>query len=235
MLSNQHSAYVSASQSFRPQFAFAVDTTGNPLDPETGRQYELGFKSSLLNDRLLTTVALFEIEKKNVAVFDQALFNATGRSAYFPGVKQRSRGVEFDLAGNLTRQLKVIASYAYTDTEVLQNAADPAQVGQPLGGIAPHAARVWLTYDFDGSSPLAGFGMGGGARHVGKSSAQFDTTKLDPYTVADVAVWYGWKNMKASLNIKNLFNKNYIARASTNAIAHPGAPRTVVASVSIGF
>ena len=234
-LSNQHSAYVSTSQSFRPQFAFAVDTSGKPLDPETGRQYELGFKSSFLNDRLLATVSLFDIEKKNVAAFDQALFDSTGRSAYFPGVKQRSRGVEFDLTGNLTRQLKVIASYAYTDTEVLQNAEEPAQVGKPLGGVAPHAARVWLAYDFDGSSPLAGFGVGGGARYVGKSTAQFDTTKLEPYTVADVGVWYGWKNIKASLNVKNLFNKNYIARASTNAIAHPGAPRTVVASVSIGF
>jgi outer membrane receptor protein involved in Fe transport len=41
--------------------------------------------------------------------------------------------------------------------------------------------------------------------------------------------------MKAGLNVKNLFDKDYIARASTNAIAHPGAPRTLVASVSIFF
>lgn len=235
MLSSRHSAYASVSQSFRPQFAFAVDATGKPLDPETGRQYELGFKSSFFDDRLLTTVSLFDIEKKNVAVFDQARFNATGQSAYFPGVKQRSRGVEFDAAGSLSRQLKVIASYAYTDTEILQNDGDPSQAGQPIGGIAPHVARLWLTYDFDRSGPLAGLGIGGGARHVGRSSAQFDTTPLAAYTVADLGVWYVWKNMKASLNVKNLFDRSYIARASTNAIAHPGAPRTVVASVSIGF
>ncbi len=83
---------------------------------------------------------------------------------------------------------------------------------------------------------MAGFGMGGGVRYVGKSTAQFDTTlKLDPYTVFDIGAWYRWKNIKAGLNVKNLFDERYIARASTNSIAHPGAPRTVMASASIGF
>lgn len=236
MLPNRHSAYFSASQSFRPQFAFAVDASGQPLDPETGLQYEAGLKSAFFDERLLTTLAIYEIEKKNVAVFDQALFNATGQSAYFPGVKERSRGFEFDVTGRLTERLQIVASYSYTDTEVLENEGDPTQVGEPLGGVAPHAARLWLSYDFDKSGPLAGLGLGGGVRHVGKSTAQFDTSvDLDPYTVADVGLWYHWKNVRASLNVKNLFDKDYIVRASTTAIAHPGAPRSVFAAVSVGF
>lgn len=236
MLSNRHSAYFSASQSFRPQFAFAVDVNGVPLDPETGMQFEVGLKSSFLNERLFSTVSIFEIEKENVAVFDEGLFNATGQEAYFPGVKQRSRGIEFDLTGNLTRQLKAIASYAYTDTEVLENAGDPSDVGNQLGGVAPHVARVWLKYDFDQASSLAGLGVSGGVRYVGKSTTQFDpTVELDDYTVFDLGASYQWKNMKAGLNLKNVFDERYIARASTTAIAHPGAPRSVVASLSISF
>lgn len=236
LLSNQHSVYLSASQSFRPQFAFAVDASGRPLDPETGRQYELGLKSAFLGARLFTTLAVYDIEKDDVAVFDQALFDATGQSAYFPGVKERSRGFEFDLSGSLTNQLKLIASYSYTDTKVLENAGDPAQVGEPLGGVSPHVARVWLSYDFNKAGPLAGLGIGGGARYVGESTAQFDTAiELDAYTVADIGVWYNWRNVKTSLNVKNLFDKDYIARASSNAIAHPGAPRSVFATVSVGF
>jgi iron complex outermembrane receptor protein len=236
MLSSQHSVYLSASQSFRPQFAFAVDAGGKPLDPETGLQYEAGLKSALLDERLFATLAVYQIEKKNVAVFDQALFNATGQSAYFPGVKERSRGVELDVAGNITSQLKILASYAYTDTEVLENEGDPSQVGEPLGGVALHTGRLWLSYDFNKAGPLGGFGLGGGARYVGESTAQFDTAvKLDPYTVADLSLWYNWRNVKASLNVKNLFDKDYIVRASHTAIAHPGTPRSVFASVSIGF
>jgi iron complex outermembrane recepter protein len=234
MLSDNHSVYFSTSQSFRPQFAFAVDINGTPLDPETGRQYELGFKSTFFNEKLLSTVSVFEIEKKNVAVFDEALFNNTGQSAFFPGVKQQSRGFEFDLAGNLTDQLKVIANYSYTDTEITENKADPSQVGLPIGGVSPHAARVWLSYNFKGD--LNGLGIGGGIRYVGESTAQFDPTlELDPYRVTDIAAWYKWQNIKASINVKNLFDEDYIVRASSDAIAHYGAARTIIGSLSINF
>ncbi|MDP3608383.1 MAG: TonB-dependent receptor [Methylophilus sp.] len=236
MLTDQHSAYLSASQSFRPQTPSTVDETGNPLDPTTGRQYEIGLKSTFFAERFLTTIAFYDIEKKDVAVFNQALFNATGQNAFFPGIKQRSRGVELDATGNLTDQIKVVASYAYTDTEVLENRNDPTQVGQPLGSVSPNAARVWLTYDFVNGGPLAGLGMGIGARYVDESTAQFDTNlKLDAYTVADFSLWYNWKNVRASMNVKNLFDREYIARASDATIAHPGIPRSLFVSLSAFF
>lgn len=235
-LADNHSTYISTSESFRPQFAFAVDVAGRPLDPETGKQYEVGLKSTFYNEKLLTTFALYDIEKKNVAVFDNALFNATGQEAYFPGVRQRSRGFEFDASGNLTDQIKVIANYAYTDTEVLENKGDPTQVGDPLGGVAQNSSRIWLTYDFNNSELLSGLGMGIGARYVGDSTAQFDTNlNLDSYTVADLSLWYNWKNIRANLNAKNLFNKEYIVRSSDASIAHPGIPRSIFATVSILF
>jgi iron complex outermembrane receptor protein len=213
-----------------------VDAAGNPLDPTTGRQYEIGLKSAFLNQKLLTTVALYDIEKKNVAVFNQALSNATGQSAYFPGIKQRSRGVEIDATGSLSEQIKLIASYAYTDTEVLENEGDPAQVGTPLGGVSTNVGRVWLTYDFLKGGDFSGMGLGVGARYVGESTTQFDTNiRLDAYTVADFSMWYHWKNVRANLNIKNLFNEHYIVRASDANIAHPGTPRSLFVSVSMQF
>lgn len=234
MLSDNHSVYFSSSQSFRPQFAFAVDINGKPLDPETGRQYEVGFKSAFFNEKLLSTISVFEIKKKNVAVFDQSLFDSTGQNAYFPGVKQESRGFEFDLAGNLTDQLKVIANYSYTDTQIIENQGDLSQEGLPIGGVSPHAARIWMSYNFKG--PLNGLGIGGGVRYVGESTAQFDPNlEIDPYRVTDIAAWYSWDNIKASINVKNLFDEEYIVRASNNSIAHYGAARTIIGSVSINF
>lgn len=235
-LTQSHSAYFSASQSFRPQNAGVLDANRAPLSPERGKQIEAGLKSGFLDDRLLTTVSVYKIEKDNVAVFDQNLFNLTGQNAYFPGVRQQSRGIEFDITGQLTSQLKVIASYGYTDTKVLENAGAPLQVGGPMPGIAPQAGKVWLAYEFSRSGPLSGLGIGGGIRHVGQASAQGDVNlKLDSYTVTDIGAWYNWKNVRVSLNVKNLFDEDYIARASTIAIAHPGAPRTLIGSVSIGF
>ncbi|MFN4276662.1 MAG: TonB-dependent siderophore receptor [Ferrovibrio sp.] len=232
----QHAGYVSVSQSFLPQSTGTLDRSGAPLDPEEGLQYETGIKSSFFNERLTATAAIFEIEKSNVAVSDQAWLDATGQSASIPGVSQRSRGFEFDLIGDLTPQLRIIANYSFTDTETLENPNDASVVGKPLGGVPEHKARLWLTYEFEEGLRLGGLGFGGGARYVGSNTAQFaNTIQLDPYTVFDAAVWYRWKNLKAGLNVYNLFDHDYIARASDRSIAHPGAPLTVVGSLSITF
>lgn len=231
----QYSAYVSVAQSFLPQSPGTVDQGGSALDPEEGLQYETGIKGSFLEDRLSATAAIFAIEKSNVAVFDQALFNAAGQRAYFPGVRQRSRGFEFDLVGALTPQVNVIANYSYTDTEVLENAGSPTTVGGPLFGVPSNKARLWLTYDFAPETRLGGLGLGGGVRYVDTSTAQFANVELQPYTVFDAAVWYRWNAIRAGLNIYNLFDENYILRASDRNIAHPGAPLTAIASISVQF
>lgn len=235
-ITDQYSAYGSVSQSFIPQLAGIVDVNGAPLDPETGIQYEVGAKASFFDDSLFATLSIYQIEKSDVAVFDQALFNSTGQIAYFPGVKERSRGVELDVTGSITDEIQVLANYSYTKTKVLENPSDPTMVGDPLGGVAKHKARLWMTYNFAKASPLGGLGFGGGVRYVGKSTAQFDTdVKLDPYTVVDIGAWYTWKQVKLGLNVNNLLNKEYIVRASNDAIAHPGEPLTVIGSVAVKF
>lgn len=227
--------YASVSQSFQPQLNGTLDASGQPLDPERGLQYELGIKASLLDDRLLATAAIFQIEKTDVAVFDQALFNATGQIANIPGVEQRSRGFEFDLVGAVTEQINVIANYSYTETETIKNEADPSVVGGRLGGVPKHKARLWMTYQFT-EGPLSGFGFGGGVRYVSENSAQFATAiRLDPYAVFDLGAWYTWNALRFGLNVYNLFDKHYIVRASDRSIAHPGAPFTIVGSVGVRF
>ena len=44
---------------------------GSPLEPETGTQYELGAKASLLGGRLALNAALFHLKRGNVAVSDR--------------------------------------------------------------------------------------------------------------------------------------------------------------------
>ena len=58
--------------------------------------------------------------------------------------KVRSRGVEVDLAGSLTDNLSVIASYGYTDAKVLE---DPDYAGKPLPNVPKHTGSLFLTYD----------------------------------------------------------------------------------------
>lgn len=234
------SPYISVSESFNPQTGSIADQQGNVLAPETGIQYEGGLKFESLDGALLATASVYEIEKDDVAVFDQDLFNDTGEIAYFPGVKQRSRGFEFDLSGQLTEQLNIIANYAYTDTEVLENAGDPESIGDRLGNVPLHTARVWLNYAFSPESRFKNVGMGAGVRYESERMAQFDSTELDDYTVFDAAVWYekplsGGRTFNARLNLKNLTDEDYYSRGSTQAIVHYGQPFTVMGSVGIEF
>jgi iron complex outermembrane receptor protein len=233
MLDEKKSVYLSASESFNPQRPGTVDRNGITLDPETGKQIEVGFKSTFFDEKLTSTVSVYRIEKDNVAVYDQAFFEATGLDAELPGVKQRSQGIEWDLTGQLTPQMQILANYSYTDTEVLENKENPSQVGERLGGVSRNLARVWLSYNFTGN--LTGLNLSGGARYVGKTTAQFDNTPLDSYTTADMAISYQWGQIRVSLNADNMFNQQYIARAASASIAHPGAPRSVLLGLNYTF
>ncbi len=233
-LTEQNAVYFSASQSFVPQLSFAVDQDGNLLEPETGEQFEIGLKSNFLNERVISTASIYQIEKENVAVFDNDLFAATGQIAYFPGVEQRSRGFELDITGKLTDQLELIAAYSYTDTEVLENEGDPSTVGDPLGNVSRHLARLWVAYDFTGA--LTGLKLAGGVRHVGERRVQFaNDIKLDGYTVVDLGAKYRRDRFTASLKINNLLDEDYIVRASDASIAHPGEPRSVIVGLAYEF
>ena len=235
------SPYVSVSESFRPQLIDSVDRSGNVLDPTTGLQIEGGVKMDFFEERLVATLSAYQIEKENVAVFDNQYFVDTGNSTYYPGVNQRSRGIELDVAGRLTDNLSIIANYAYTDTEVLDNPEAQDTEGNRLGGVPLQALRVWLAYNFPAESKLHGFGFGGGARFESQRQAQFaDNITLDEFVVFDAAIWYqreleGGQLLKARLNFQNLTDEEYYPRASTQDIAHPGRPFGVVASVGLEF
>lgn len=56
----------------------------------------------------------------------------------------RSRGVEVDVAGSLTDNLSVIASYGYTDAKVTD---DPDYKGKPLPNVPKHTGSLFLSYD----------------------------------------------------------------------------------------
>lgn len=226
------SPYFSVAQSFRPQTTGTVDQSGNILEPETGFQFEAGLKISLFEERLLATASLYQIEKENVSAFDNAFFIATGNIAFLPGISQRSEGFELDISGEVSDNFSILANYAYTDAEDITNSVR-------LGNVAYNTFRLWGAYDFD-SGALDGFGIGAGVRYVGERTAQFDTTPLDAYATFDAGVWYRYEldseqTLKARLNLKNLFGEDYIRRASTRDIAHPGEPFTATASIGIEF
>ena len=121
--------YGNYSHSFVPN---ASDTnTGQAFDPEEGRSYELGVKLDLPQG-IGASLALFDIEKKNVVVTNNSVSEAAG--------KVGSRGVELDISGRLSERWELLGSYAYTDTEILD---DPSNEGTSWS--TPHAMSAVST------------------------------------------------------------------------------------------
>lgn len=222
------SLYASYSQSFNPNTANTA--TGDPLEPEKGEGYEVGIKAQLL-DNLFATLAYFDITKQNVAVTDPNFAFASIATG-----EQQSRGVELDVTGEILPGWNIIAAYAYIDAEVTED-LNPDNIGNRLFNVPKHSASLWTTYQIQ-SGNLQGLGFGVGFNFVGEREGNLDNSfQADSYFLTNAAIFYRRNNWRFALNLKNLFDINYIdsvenVRSSNNL---PGDPFTVIGSVSVEF
>lgn len=205
--------YANYAESFRPQFSIA--TTVNPnLPPEEGKSFEIGTKYE--NDALSATLALFNIDKKNVG--------ETVNNELIIAGKQRSRGVELDIDGQLTDNLSVSLSYTYTKAKTIHNDTYPLAENRQISGVPEHQAALFLGYDL-GHFSFGDIRIGGGARYLGSWYAYNDNYdkayKIPNAIVADAFINYSTKisgkNVSFQLNGKNLFNKTYYPSTAGNA------------------
>jgi iron complex outermembrane receptor protein len=225
------SMYGSWSRSFRAQVDVGRLRGGMLPKPLIGESFEAGMKTSLLGGRLTPTLALFEIERRNVAVSDPEDFDVViqiGRS--------RSRGVEIEAPAIISPRWRVIANYTYLDTQVLEDSF--VTPGVQLVNAPEHSASLWTTYDLSG--PLKGASIGLGAQHIGQRAANTDNSiELPAYTRVDINVAYdfnaGFGPLRAQLNVLNLLDEFYYDSGGAFIPMYPGAPRTVTASVAWRF
>lgn len=224
------SIYGSYTRSFKPvtgrERINRVD--GDPLEPEFGTQYEVGVKADLLDNKLSTTLALFHLERTDVRVdgaVDPLSVTQTG--------KQRSQGVEVSVAGEITPEWNIIASYAYTDAIIAED--DVFEEGNSLSNVPKHGASLWTTYQIK-SGNLRGWGLGLGLYYAGERQGDLNNSfSLPSYLRTDASLFYRRRNLSASLNFQNLFDVNYYQGARNDLRVIPGAPFTVFGKVSVEF
>jgi iron complex outermembrane receptor protein len=225
-LNQQVSLYGNYSRSFVPN---ASDTdTGQAFDPEEGRSYEVGVKLDLGN-ALTASAALFDIEKENVVVSNNGTSQAAG--------KVGSQGVEIDVSGRLAERWELLGTYAYTDTEILD---DPKDKGNALVNAAQNTASLYLTHHLALPSEAGQWRIGGGARYVGERAGDnANSFWLDSYTVADAFI--SWESQllgdktRLQLNARNLFNQEYYPSSGGNLRVAVGEPRELRLSASVEF
>ncbi|MEH2042435.1 TonB-dependent siderophore receptor [Nostoc sp.] len=218
------SLYASYSRSFNQ----GTSAFGAALpEPERGTQYEIGVKADL-TDRLATTLAFYDLTRTNLSADDP---NDSRRTIQIG--EQRSRGIEFDISGEILPGWNIIAGYAYTDAEITKD--NPLTVGNQLNNVPRHALNLWTTYEIQSGS-LKGLGFGVGAFYYGNRQADLDNTvELPSYIRIDAAIYYKRDNYRAAINIKNLFDTDYFVSAQNVNRIIPGDPLTIQGTISWQF
>ncbi len=223
------SLYASYSLSYLPRAGeqlASLSASNQALDPEEFKNYELGAKWEILPE-LVATAAVYQLDRGNVAITDP---NDPTRSILVDG--QRVRGVELGASGQVTDQWSIIASYAYQDGELTATASATARDGATLAQLPKHSAALWNRYDFTEM-----WGAGLGVIHQGKRYTSTDNlVSLPSYTRFDAALYFTLdENLRAQVNVENLFDVEYALNAHSNNNITPGSPRAFRVSLTSRF
>jgi iron complex outermembrane receptor protein len=221
---------------------------GQPLNvkPEKAENAELGFKSLLLDRRLLVNANIYYTQltdyQSNLTVIDES--QPTGLRSYLgniPGVT--AKGVEFESAFAVTPSLSVNFSGAYnraTYDEFFTTVPDisDTQLADYSGKQLHGAPKVTLSYGLDYTRTLGnGYGLNlfltnayRSDAYLQPSQSEYTLQKAYNLTDAGVALDRGNGKYRISFVVKNLFDEHYKTGGNTysssNAITEqPGYGR----------
>ncbi|MBW7903307.1 MAG: TonB-dependent siderophore receptor [Rhodocyclaceae bacterium] len=147
------SAYASYTEIFNPQSS--KDVNGRFLDPEEGKNVELGLKGEWFGGRLNASVAVFETRKDNLAVALDNVYTPDGDFAYSAEDGTKGRGWELEVSGELAPGWQLQGGYA----RIVTRDAD----GGRLNSIyAPkHSLKLFTTWK---PAAVKGLTVGGGVQ-----------------------------------------------------------------------
>ncbi|KAB0551017.1 TonB-dependent siderophore receptor [Pseudomonas argentinensis] len=245
-LDDHHSVYVSYSDIFTPQSN--KDTSGSPIKPIVGKNYEVGIKGEYFDGALNASAALFRIDQENRAV------NVTGADRLNCSDQQncsvasgevRSQGIDLELQGALTENWQLGAGYTYARVHTLKDAANPQNENQRFDTDMPeHLFKLSTVYRFQG--PLEKLRVGG---NLSWQSRMYNDIPLDggssyrlkqgAYALTSLMAGYAVnENLDLQLNANNVFDKKYYSSISTSTQYGGdtyGAPRNLMLTAKYSF
>lgn len=208
-INDMFAPYISYSTSFMP--VTDAGENGTLLNPQEGKQAEVGIKLQAFDQRLQGYVAYYDLTRKNVTEAD-----ASGNFSIQTG-EQVTKGFEAEIAAALTEQWNVAATYSYIPTAKITESVTASEIGKRSNHVPKNASSLSTQYYF--SPDQLGWNIGAGIRYQDSRTAQRSTdfVYLPSYTLVDVNAGYEANSWGAGLSIKNLFDKEYLAGTTPNA------------------
>lgn len=196
--------------------------------PEKSRNFELGGKFELLEQKASLGVALFHSEKYNERNTDEPTADS-----YLLSGKRHATGMEFNLAGRLSPKWEIFYNHTWIPTAKIDQGRPAGSTGyaQQEGdrpALTPkHSASLWTTYRM---TPMWRFGLG--LNHRGKQNPEGNRAMTaKAFTTVDAMAEYTVTDATTvKFNVTNLTNRLY-AESLYRGFYAPGASRTVQLSL----
>ncbi|WP_237067470.1 TonB-dependent receptor [Microbulbifer guangxiensis] len=208
------------------------------FNPENATNYEFGFKSSLLDQRVRLNGAVFYLDYTDLQSFTVDL--ETGQVKTTTGDAE-IKGMELEATAYLTEGLRVGLNYGYTDSEYVRFDARPEIVGNSLARTPEQTVSGNINYEWllDSGSAII---FNANAMYQDEVFYSVENTAAagdDARTLVNVnATWDNYDGLEVSLWGKNLTDEEYRAHSfeqSGMAFYIPGEPLTWGVSVTREF
>jgi iron complex outermembrane recepter protein len=200
-------AYASITRGYKPSgLNYRTDSpTDLIFDKETSWNYELGLKSSWLNDRLTVNLAGFihTVDDYQVSIFDDSLLSNTIGNA---GVD--ISGLELEMRGTPVKGLDLIAGFGYTNAEFSNFDSNGTNFN---GNKLPYVPE--FTYNLAAQYRSPG-GWLGRVELLGLGKYNFDEAnrfQQDSFALLNARIGYEAKGYGIYLFGNNLLDKEYLA------------------------
>lgn len=210
--------YASYSEGFEPQKETLVNETdinnGMKLDAMTSKQYELGAKWQLVDDRLLLSVSVFDITKNGVLVSEE-ITHPDYKTRTTQAGSQNHKGFELGAQGAITDKLFVMSSLMKIDAVYDK---DDEYQGNTPADVPEWSAAIWSRYELNDK-----FAVNAGAFYQGERFADADNTiTKDAYTRVDIGATYQIDvrnhEVKLRFNVENLLDEDYLIGGGTSNV-----------------
>jgi iron complex outermembrane recepter protein len=229
------SLYTRYSVSTDPVTSLASDSASDVLfGLSPAQQIEVGAKGMFLDNRLETTVALYNIVKRNV------LTNSPSNPNLMEMVgEQSSKGIEGSVAYKITDTIRIAANGTILNAKFDNYTTTVNGIVVNLAGYRPYfvpdqTANLLATWDF-----LPDWQLRGALRYVGdRFTDNTDLDKMPAYTVVDLGLrWNVTTNVSLDLRVNNVMNTIYAVGAANTSINTYllGEPRSIIGTLNFTF